>query len=124
VTSVPRPDEPRPAGKPFCEGGTETCEQCVGSCGIEEYEEGCRVTDPQDTGSGEVSEPMAERSVCGARGGGDVSARESLFSPLRRRIWTVKIYPNYGPRSFTFECWRHGGSLRFRSRLVIWGPWF
>lgn len=23
----------------FCEGSTETCEDCVGSCGIEEYEE-------------------------------------------------------------------------------------
>ena len=26
------------ATKPYCEGGTGTCEVCVGSCGIEEYE--------------------------------------------------------------------------------------
>lgn len=26
------------ASKPFCEGGTGTCDVCVGSCGVEEYE--------------------------------------------------------------------------------------
>jgi hypothetical protein len=27
----------RPAGRVYCNGGDETCEDCVGSCGIEEW---------------------------------------------------------------------------------------
>ena len=27
----------RPEGRVYCKGGDETCEDCVGSCGIEEW---------------------------------------------------------------------------------------
>ena len=30
---------PDAANTPFCKGGTGTCEDCVGSCGIEEHDE-------------------------------------------------------------------------------------
>ena len=29
----------RPEGRVYCRGGDETCEDCVGSCGIEEWQE-------------------------------------------------------------------------------------
>lgn len=71
------------ATKPYCEGGTGTCEVCVGSCGIEEYEA---------TNAADVQEKaLAHIKRCDELFDGNVVRPDKEFAYQQLRVLTLEL---------------------------------